>query len=176
MAIRRIARPAPTPPLAMRRLGLGQPGAASFAKALAQAQAAARPSGQAVLTAGAKYLGTPYALGGGREGKAARTIDCSAFVARAYADATGGRVRLTPYTDAMAGETVAISAAEARPGDLVFYRGSDPDQPGTTYPHVALYAGNGRVLDASSAAGQVAYRPLSIGPSYTPEFRRIKGQ
>src|SRR5438105_11280187 len=58
-----------------------------------------------VLGAAAHYLGLPYEMGGGRGAGATPTIDCSAFVSRAYADATGGRIKLTPYTDTMYQET-----------------------------------------------------------------------
>ena len=131
--------------------------------------------GQSVLAAGGRYLGTRYEMGGGRGVGQVRSTDCSAFVARAFADATGGRIKLTAYTDAMHEQTTPVAAADARPGDLVFYRGSDPSQPGCEYPHVAIYAGAGRVLDASSSVGHVSYRPLGLGPNYTPEFRRVKG-
>lgn len=43
------------------------------------------PAGQAVIAAGRRYLGVPYVFGGStRSG-----MDCSGFVMRAYADATG---------------------------------------------------------------------------------------
>jgi cell wall-associated NlpC family hydrolase len=137
--------------------------------------AASGAVGASVLAAGGRYLGTRYEMGGGRAAGAVRSIDCSAFVSRAYSDATAGRIKLTPYTDAMYAETVAVSPASAGPGDLVFYRGNDSSQPGTQYPHVALYSGQGRVLDASSSVGAVSYRPMGLGPNYTPEFRRVKG-
>ncbi|MDA8187880.1 MAG: C40 family peptidase [Dehalococcoidales bacterium] len=131
-------------------------------------------AGKSILSAANRYLGTPYEMGGGRNAGPVRSIDCSAFVARAYADATNGRVKLTPYTDAMYDETVPISASEAQPGDLVFYKGHDPSQQNTRFPHVAIYAGNGQVVDASSMVGRVAYHPISIGNKYSREFRRVK--
>jgi cell wall-associated NlpC family hydrolase len=88
-------------------------------------------SGPSVLAAGGRYLGTRYEMGGGRSAGPVRSIDCSAFVSRAYADASGGAINLTAYTDTMHGETTPVAAADARPGDLVFYRGTDSSQPGT---------------------------------------------
>ena len=129
--------------------------------------------GQGVLAAGAKYLGIPYEMGAGRQAGTPTRIDCSAFVAKAYADATGGRVKLTAYTDAMYDQTAPVDSRGPQPGDLVFYSGYDSDQPNTRFPHVAIYAGNGRVLDASSIAGKVAYRPVSIGAGYRAEYRRV---
>jgi cell wall-associated NlpC family hydrolase len=129
--------------------------------------------GAAVLASGARYLGAQYQMGAGRGSGPVDRIDCSAFVSRAYSDATGGRVRLTAYTDAMYAQTAPVGADGPRPGDLVFYRGDDSSQPGTRYPHVALYVGPGRVLDASSVAGKVAYRTQTSGSGYTVEYRRV---
>lgn len=129
--------------------------------------------GAGVLAAGARYVGAAYELGAGRNVGFTGKTDCSAFVTRAYSDATGGRVRLTPYTDAMYAQTQPVGSDGPRPGDLVFYRGEDSTQPGTRYPHVALYVGPGRVLDASSVAGKVAYRTQSLGAGYPVEYRRV---
>lgn len=131
------------------------------------------PPGKAVLAAANKYLGIPYEMGGGRGAGPIRTFDCSSFVARVISDATGGRAKLTSYTDAMYDETVAISQSEAQPGDLVFYRFGDPGQPGTRFPHVAIYAGNGQVVDASSTTGKVSYHPIGQGIGGVREFRRV---
>lgn len=131
------------------------------------------PVGKGVLASANRYLGIPYRMGGGRDSGPMRNTDCSAFVARVLADASNGRVRLTPYTDTMYDETVPLNPSEAQPGDLVFYRGHDSGQAHTRFPHVAIYAGNGQVVDASSMIGRVAYHPISIGASYTPEFRRV---
>ncbi|MCL5962409.1 MAG: C40 family peptidase [Chloroflexi bacterium] len=154
-------------PLVSSHSGVNSP----FEVKLASLQNA--PLGRTILSAANKYLGTPYQMGGGRGAGPVRTLDCSSFVSRVYADATGGRVKLTAYTDALYDETVPISPAEAQPGDLVLYRGHDPSQPRTKFPHVAIYAGNGQVVDASSMTGRVAYHPIGIGPRYAQEFRRV---
>jgi cell wall-associated NlpC family hydrolase len=135
--------------------------------------AATTISGSAVLSSGSRYLGAPYQMGAGRGSGPVDRIDCSAFVARAYSDATGRRVKLIPYTDAMYAQTGPVGADGPQPGDLVFYRGVDSSQPGTRYPHVALYVGPGRVLDASSVAGKVSYRALASGSGYSIEYRRV---
>lgn len=128
-----------------------------------------------IITAGLKYKDTPYLMGAGRGASVPDAIDCSAFVARAYQDATGGAVKLTPFTDTMANESQLIPEQNARSGDLVFYRGNDPDQPGVQYPHVGIYAGNGMILDASSSTGKVSLHKLAPPSRYKLEFRRVQG-
>lgn len=168
------------PPVAQRSARLAPPrtlGSGSFSTVLAKRVSttlARNGTGtRDVIAAGSRYLGTRYAMGGGRRPGKPQSLDCSSFVARAYADATGGRTKLTAQTDAMYRQTTAIDAGDARPGDLVFYRGHDPGQPGVVFPHVALYTGNGRILDASSQTGQVAARAMNISASLRPEFRRV---
>lgn len=72
------------------------------------------------------------------------TFDCSGLVQAAYA-AAGVSLPRTTYTQVAAGTAVA-SAADLKPGDLVFIMGSDPegDLPG----HVGMYIGDGLVIDA----------------------------
>jgi len=72
------------------------------------------------------------------------TFDCSGLVQAAYA-AAGISLPRTTYTQVTAG-TAVTSAADLKPGDLVFIMGSDPegDLPG----HVGMYIGDGLVIDA----------------------------
>jgi cell wall-associated NlpC family hydrolase len=140
-------------------------------KNLAQRYAGLVSGATDLLREGNKYIGTPYVWGGGRGGTLANGTDCSAFTSQVYKQFTGGKVNLTPYTDAQFNETYAVD--QPRIGDLVFYEGGD--QPGTRFGHVAIYAGAGQVLDASTrSAGGVEYRPLYIN-GMTPIFRRPYG-
>jgi flagellum-specific peptidoglycan hydrolase FlgJ len=119
------------------------------------------------VSIGRKYLGRPYEFGA--SSKSTTTFDCSSFVQRVFAEQG---VKLNRTTDTQYSQTFPISQNEARPGDLIFYSGKDPDQPGVQFPHVAIYAGNGQVLDARERGG-VAYRPMHI-PGYVPIFRRVR--
>jgi flagellum-specific peptidoglycan hydrolase FlgJ len=119
-----------------------------------------------VLASGYKYLGKPYVFGSGRNGSTAN-FDCSSFVSQAFKDIG---IKLTPYTDTMYNETVEVRPQDAQPGDLVFWRWDDPHQPGTKYSHVALYKGDGQILNATSPGGvQDGYISQFAG---TPVFRR----
>jgi gamma-D-glutamyl-L-lysine dipeptidyl-peptidase len=90
---------------------------------------------QDVLAAARSYLGTPYERGGMSE----RGIDCSGLVHMAFRR-IGIVVPRDSWQQEAAGEPVP--PGELEPGDVLCYPG-----------HVAFWAGEGRVLHASSREG-----------------------
>jgi peptidoglycan DL-endopeptidase CwlO len=84
-------------------------------------------------------LGKPYQWGGA--GPSA--FDCSGLTMMAWA-ASG--VALTHWTVAQWQESVPVTRAEARPGDLVFFAYNMDDY--TSIHHVGLYIGNGLMIEA----------------------------
>lgn len=90
-------------------------------------------------------LGVQYRLG---EETPERGFDCSGLVQWAYAQ-TG--VSLPRTSTEMKSVGRAVTAAEARPGDIVAFNG---------LKHVAIYAGDGRIVDASRAGQPVRERDL----------------
>lgn len=122
-------------------------------------------------------LGKPYIWGsgsgaGGRgTGDINRTtgqpngFDCSGYVSWVYKNALG--VDLPAYTGSAYPATQGIRPEEARAGDLVFYNmnTSDPRK-----QHVAIYLGDGRVIQSGGAGDGVNIAPVTqIG---NLEFRR----
>lgn len=93
------------------------------------------PVSQGVVGIAASKAGTPYAYGATGPG----AFDCSGFTSWVYARV--GR-NLPRTSSAQAAATQRISAADARPGDLVFFTGS-----GGVY-HVGIYAGANSVWHA----------------------------
>jgi cell wall-associated NlpC family hydrolase len=79
---------------------------------------------------------TPYVWGGN---SLSRGVDCSGLVQQIYKQ-LGVNVPRTTYEQAKNGKQV--SAANIRPGDLVFYRGRD---------HVGIYVGNGKIVHAANS-------------------------
>jgi LysM repeat protein len=72
--------------------------------------------------------------------------DCSAFVSGMYFKATGGMIRLTPYTDAAYDQTVPVD--HPYPGHIVFYRYDDHDATTSSrFPHMGLWLSDGQTLD-----------------------------
>jgi cell wall-associated NlpC family hydrolase len=98
-------------------------------------------TGSAVVDDAAQYLGVPYQWGGTNP---ATGLDCSGLVQRVYSD-LGVNLPRTSEEQAQVG-TPVDSLADAQPGDLVFFAGSDgtASSPG----HVGIYIGNGMMIDA----------------------------
>ena len=121
------------------------------------------PAKADVLGAARAELGKPYAgpIVGGAEADRWGSVgwDCSSFVSGVLRKVG---VNVTPFTDAAARETVTVASDQARPGDIVFFRYSDPSQPGVEFPHMAIYAGDGKIIDAAYGRG-VTERALPTG-------------
>jgi cell wall-associated NlpC family hydrolase len=103
-------------------------------------------------------LGTPYVWGG--DGPVDGGFDCSGLTQAAYraASVTLPRTAQAQY-DAGPG---LHRDAPLQPGDLLFY-GTDPHH----ITHVALYAGNGRAIDAPHSGAVVREGPARLNsPSY----------
>lgn len=104
--------------------------------------------GGAILTEARKHTGKPYVWGGtGPDG-----YDCSGLTQTAYRSA-GIDLPRTSEEQYKVGTEVPLDRAV--PGDLVFSNFGG-DGPG----HVALYAGNGRVFEASTEGVPIGENPL----------------
>jgi len=135
--------------------------------------------GDRVVQAARRWLGTPYAWGGGsltgpsqgkHDGDVADRFgdynkigfDCSGLTRYAVAAASGQTIVLPGYTvsqlDDPRGKPVAPAAL--LPGDLVFPGGGQPD-------HVAIFAGDHSVIEAPQSGGVVQVSSLaSLGPNF----------
>jgi gamma-D-glutamyl-L-lysine dipeptidyl-peptidase len=132
-------------------------------------QVALRPSDVAVFAAGQSwgptrnrivnqaetFLGLQY-LWAGTSGFG---YDCSGFTYSVYRDYGIGLARDADQ-QAVHGTPVAQSALQ--PGDLVFYRAS----PSGPIGHVAMYIGNGNIIDAPQTGQPVKIEPLSSHSYY----------
>ena len=87
-----------------------------------------------------KYIGTPYVWGGSTP---ETSFDCSGYVCWVYNQAGYDVGRTT--ANGLWNQCQHISEAEAKPGDLVFFKGTY-DTPGMS--HVGLYLGNGMMVSA----------------------------
>jgi cell wall-associated NlpC family hydrolase len=96
----------------------------------------------AVLRIAAMQKGKPYRYGA----TGPRAFDCSGFVGYVYSKAG---VHLPRTSGAIRAKARRISAAQARPGDLVFV------QRHGRVSHVAIYAGRGLWWEASNASHPV---------------------
>jgi peptidoglycan DL-endopeptidase CwlO len=114
-------------------------------------------SGDDVVSAAKKYLGTPYVFGSTDPSKG---LDCSAFVQRTYKDLGISLPRLS-YEQAGAGQPVA-SLADAKPGDILAF-----DAP---VDHVGIYLGDNKMIAAPKPGDHVKIESVYEKPTH---IRRV---
>jgi cell wall-associated NlpC family hydrolase len=137
------------PPITTTSTGRGSPSREPIPESPPPSAAAAN-----VLRTADSYRGVKYVWGGNtpREG-----FDCSGFTKYVFAK-HGITLPRTSREQVRAGRAVAPDFRALRPGDLMMFA-----QPGEAISHVAIYAGNGRIIHASSSNGGVGYTDLNSG-------------
>ncbi|TVR17449.1 MAG: hypothetical protein EA387_16490 [Nitriliruptor sp.] len=104
-------------------------------------------------------VGKPYAWGG----SGPNSFDCSGLVTYAYRAA--GVTHLPRSSSAMYSATTRISRSDLRPGDLVFYH--------SPVSHVAIYIGNGQVVEAPNSGNNVRVRSDGLTRRGVVGFGRV---
>jgi len=132
---------------------------AAFASALSAAQgttdvtgAAGAPTGQAVVAAARKYLGTPYVFGSTDPSKG---LDCSALVQRAYKDVGITLPRIS--RDQATVGTAVPNLAAAKPGDILAFN--------SPVDHVAIYIGDNKMIAAPQPGEKVKIQSVYETPT-----------
>lgn len=103
-------------------------------------------SRQQVVQEASRYLGSPYQLGG----RTVKGVDCSGLVMAVYNQAG---YNISQHSATWQGRNipgVRTSVSNLQPGDIVAWKDGS---------HIAVYAGNGMIIDASSRRG-TTYRKL----------------
>lgn len=118
------------------------PAAASVTATPAVSEVQAVPAASGLLAVAQRYFGVPYRWGG----TTPAGFDCSGYTQYVFAQ-LGVSLPRTAAAQAASGRRV--SAAEARPGDLVAF-GS-----GAGVYHIGIYVGGGKMYDAPNSGGTV---------------------
>ena len=105
-------------------------------------------AGGSIADIALRYLGVPYVYGG----TTPSGFDCSGFVGYVYAQVGIGLPR-TSWAQGAAGHM--ISAAAARPGDIVYYG-----------HHVGIYLGEGKMVHAPHRGDRVKVQAIYGSPQY----------
>lgn len=112
-----------------------------------------------VIRRGGTQMGVPYSWGGGKptgpstgvdSGAGTVGFDCSGFTQFAFA---GVGVLIPKYSGDQYNTGRKVPQSQAKRGDLLFWG------PGGTQ-HVAIFLGNGQMLEASGSGGKVQVSPL----------------
>ncbi|MFC4906951.1 C40 family peptidase [Actinomadura gamaensis] len=130
--------------------------------------------GQTAVRAALRWLGTPYAWGGGNasgptrgSAQGADTIgfDCSGLTLYAWAQAGIhlDRIAADQYHDGP-----HVPRDQLAPGDLLFFA-HDPNNPASIH-HVALYLGNGRMIHAPQTGDVVRISTFTGDPYREREY------
>jgi hypothetical protein len=131
-------------------------------------------AGAAIVAEAQKFLGDRYVYAT----QGPTTFDCSGLVQYVYKQLG---IALPRTSEEQYAALPPVSAADAQPGDLVFFGGSGPgyyyDGTPSSPGHVGIYIGNGQMINAlnptagvlvTSTAGAVGYRrPAGVSGSAT---------
>lgn len=120
--------------------------------------------GPSAVDAARQQIGRPYTYGGATSGAG---FDCSGLTSWAREQAG---VTLPRTAAAQRDRARRISRAEAQPGDLAFDSSGGPSG---RVSHVALYAGDGRIVHASSSRDRVMEAPADDWPGHLVGFGRV---
>ena len=104
-----------------------------------------------IVKTATRYLGTRYRFGGTKPG----AFDCSGFVRYVFAR-HGISLPRTATDQSAVGHPIVVGLDSVAVGDLLFFatkRGRST--------HVAIYAGNGRIIHASAGSRRVRYDDLA---------------
>jgi murein DD-endopeptidase / murein LD-carboxypeptidase len=119
-----------------------------------------------IINHGRSYLGTPYEYGA--QYGVTRTFDCSSFVKWVYRN----YVTLPRSSSDQSEVGTWVSRSNLRKGDLVFFRSYGSSKYSTKITHVAIYAGDGKILHTYGSGG-VRYSDLNSG-SWSERYVKAK--
>jgi hypothetical protein len=144
----------PPPPPRPRRRSTGDDAIRIILGGVTETGGATAPpvSAARVVPTAEHYLGTPYRYGGTSP---ITGFDCSGFVQYVFAR-NNVRLPRTSRQQAKVGASMPRDWRKLAPGDLMMFA-----ERGEPISHVAIYAGDHRIIHASSSGGSVRYDDLT---------------
>ncbi|WP_260412319.1 C40 family peptidase [Alkalihalobacillus sp. TS-13] len=127
-------------------------------------------TGSAIIDTGDNYLGAPYQYGAPVGDTS--SFDCSSFTVTVFKKYG---ISLPRSSSAQANVGTTVSKSNLKVGDLLFY---DTNFNGVIN-HVAIYAGNGKMLGAQSSTGVAftdAFSPYYWGDRFVKAKRVLKSE
>lgn len=118
-------------------------------KPAAQSVQPTQSTGQRIADIARSKVGSAYAYGAAGP----NSFDCSGFTSWVYAQA-GISIPRTSQAQAFGGKQVSVN--DMQPGDIISYYGGAS--------HVAIYIGNGQMVDALNSNTGVGVRPVNYMP------------
>jgi hypothetical protein len=119
-------------------------------------------TGDQIVAKAREMIGLPYVWGGTDPEKG---VDCSGLVQSVY-QSFGIELPRLSADQARSGTPVA-SMADAKPGDLIAWDNSSRNNGAD---HIAIYIGNGQMIEAPRPGGHVQVVPVTTPPDY---IRRV---
>ena len=110
-------------------------------------------SASKVISYAKQLLGKPYVWGA----QGPNGFDCSGFTYYVFKNAAG--ITLPRTSAAQSKYGMAVSKSNLKPGDLVFFDTSGPNNGGVT--HCGMYIGDGQFIHAASGQGKVVINNLN---------------
>jgi len=124
------------------------------------------PTGADLVRTAETFLGQPYVWAG----RAAWGFDCSGFTSTIY-ELHGIVIPRDAGPQALDGGATRVAKADLRAGDLLFYA-----DPGTDdIYHVAMYVGDGRMIEAYDHLTPVRVTPVRFNSAYWGAVRYLAG-
>jgi cell wall-associated NlpC family hydrolase len=124
-----------------------------------------------IISLAESFLGVPYKFGSSVLRDSPNSFDCSSFTAYLYVEAGFAIPRICNDQYRFGQE---VSEAEAKPGDLVFFKSNRTDIGPEVIGHNGLYIGNGEMIHAGGVSmgyGKVVKERITESKYYPTGFK-----